>query len=43
VPLRDDQIAARHTDPRTTTIYDRRRQNFGRHAAYVIVAFVASG
>ena len=25
VPLRDVQIAARHADPRTTTIYDRRR------------------
>jgi integrase/recombinase XerD len=33
VPLRDLQIAARHADPRTTTIYDRRRQNFDRHAA----------
>ncbi len=46
VPLRDVQIAARHTDPRTTTIYDRRRQNFDRHAAYaayVVVAFVAGG
>jgi integrase/recombinase XerD len=38
VPLRDVQIAARHADPRTTTIYDRRRQNFDRHAAYVVVA-----
>lgn len=35
VPLRDVQIAARHADPRTTTIDDRRRQNFDRHAAYV--------
>lgn len=43
VPLRDVQIAARHADPRTTTIYDRRRENFGRHAAYVVVAFVAGG
>lgn len=43
VPLRDVQLAARHADPRTTTIYDHRRQNFGRHAAYVVVAFVASG
>ena len=42
VPLRDVQLAARHADPRITTIYDRRRQNFDRHAAYV-VAFVASG
>lgn len=43
VPLRDVQITARHADPRTTTIYDRRRQNFDRHAAYVVVAFVAGG
>ena len=43
VPLRDVQIAARHADPRTTTIYDRRRANFDRHAAYVVVAFVAGG
>jgi integrase/recombinase XerD len=39
VPLRDVQIAARHADPRTTTIYDHRRENFARHAAYVVVAF----
>jgi site-specific recombinase XerD len=43
VPLRDVQLAARHADPRTTTIYDRRRQNFDCHAAYVVVAFVAGG
>jgi integrase/recombinase XerD len=43
VPLRDVQTAARHADPRTTTISDRRRQNFDRHAAYVVVAFVAGG
>ena len=43
VPLRDVQLAARHADPRTTTIYDRRRQNFDRHAAYVVVAYVAGG
>jgi integrase/recombinase XerD len=43
VPLRDVQIAASHADPRTTTIYDRRRQTFDRHAAYVVVAFVAGG
>jgi hypothetical protein len=43
VPLREVQIAARHADPRTTTIYDRRRANFDHHAAYVVVAFVAGG
>ena len=43
VPLRDVQIATRHADPRTTTLYDRRRQNYDRHAAYAVVAFVTSG
>ncbi len=43
VPLRDVQTAARHADPRTTTIYDKRRQNFDRHAAYVVVAYVTGG
>ena len=32
VPLRDVQIAARHADPRTTTRYDRARNNLDRHA-----------
>jgi site-specific recombinase XerD len=43
VPLRDVQLAARHADPRTTTVYDRRRQHFDRHAAYVVVAFITGG
>jgi integrase/recombinase XerD len=43
VPLREVQLAARHADPRTTTVYDHRRQNFDRHAAYVVVAFVTGG
>jgi integrase/recombinase XerD len=43
VPLREVQIAATHADPRTTTVYDHRRQSFDRHAAYVVVAFVAGG
>lgn len=43
VPLREVQIAARHADPRTTTVYDRRRQKYDRHAAYAVVAFVTSG
>jgi integrase len=41
VPLRDVQLAARHSDPRTTTIYDPRRENFDRHTAYVVGAYVA--
>jgi hypothetical protein len=38
-----EQIAARHADPRMTTVYHRRRENFDRHDAYVVVAFVAGG
>lgn len=43
VPLREVQSAARHVDPRTITVYDRRRQNLDRHAAYVVVASVFYG
>ncbi len=43
VPLREVQIAARHANPRATTVYDHQRQNFDRHPAYVVVAFVAAG
>jgi integrase len=44
VPLRGVQIAARHSDPRTTTtVYDRRRQNFDRHATCAVVGFIISG
>ena len=43
VPLREVQLAARHADPRTTTVYDRRRTNFDKHAAYVVVSFITGG
>jgi hypothetical protein len=43
VPLREVQLAARHSDPGTTTVYDRRRQDLDHHAAYVVIAFVAGG
>ncbi len=43
VPLRDVQIAARHSDPRTTTRYDRARDNLDRHASYIVAAFIAGG
>ncbi len=43
VPLRDVQVAARHADPCTTTVYDRRRQNIDKRAACVVVASVAGG
>jgi integrase/recombinase XerD len=41
VPLRDVQIAARHSDPRMTTMYDRARGNLDRHANYIVAAFIA--
>lgn len=41
VPLRDAQIAARHSDPRTTTRYDRARHNHDRHANHTVAAFLA--
>jgi integrase/recombinase XerD len=37
--LRHVQIAARHADLRTTTVYDRRRQNYDRHTAHTVVAY----
>jgi site-specific recombinase XerD len=43
VPLRDVQIAARHSDPRITTRYDRARGNLDRHAVHTVAAFVAGG
>lgn len=43
VPLRDVQIAARHSDPRTTTRYDRARGNLDRHANHTVAAFIAGG
>jgi hypothetical protein len=36
-------VVASVPERRTTTIYDRRRQNFDRYAAYAVVAFGASG
>lgn len=41
VPLRDVQIAARHSDPRTTSRYDRARGNLDRHAVHTLAAYVA--
>ena len=41
VPLRDVQIAARHSDPRTTNMYDRARHNLDRHAVHTLAAYVA--
>lgn len=36
VPLRDVQHFARHSDPRTTSRYDRARDNLNRNAAYTL-------
>jgi len=41
VPLRDVQEAASHSDPRTTSRYDRHRVSLDRHAAYSVATFVA--
>lgn len=41
VPLRDVQIAARHSDPRITARYDRARHNHDRHAVHTVTAFLA--
>jgi hypothetical protein len=41
VPLRDAQILARHTDPRTTEHYDRARGNIDRHGVHFLTAYVA--
>ena len=41
VPLRDVQEAASHADPRTTMRYDRARGSLGRHATYIVAAYVA--
>lgn len=38
VSLRDMQIAARHSDPRTTSRYDQNRQNLDRHANHIVSA-----
>jgi integrase/recombinase XerD len=43
VTLRDVQIAARHADPRTTTHYDRARNNLDRHGNYIVAAYLTGG
>ena len=43
VEHRDVQIAARHTDPRTTMRYDHPRNNLDRHPNYILAAYMASG
>ncbi len=38
IPLRDMQVAARHSDPRVTARYDRGRKSFDSHANHRIAA-----
>jgi len=41
VPLRDAQVFARHSNPRTTTRYDRGRLNLDHHASYIVSSYIA--
>jgi integrase/recombinase XerD len=41
IPIRDMQIAARHSDPRTTSRYDRGTQNLDGHAVHAIARMLA--
>ena len=41
VPPRDVQEAASPADPRTTMRYDRARGSLGRHATYIVAAYIA--
>ena len=41
VPLRDVQDSMGHTDPRTTRLYDRSRDNLDRNATYAVAAVLA--
>jgi site-specific recombinase XerD len=41
VPIRDMQVAMRHSDPRTTMRYDMAQANLDRHAAHVVAAYLA--
>jgi len=41
VPLRDMQVAMRHSDPRTTMRYDMAQANLDRHAAHAVAAYLA--
>lgn len=42
VPLRDVQVAARHSDPKMTIRYDMLANQLDRHAAHRIAGFLAS-
>jgi integrase/recombinase XerD len=41
VALRDVQLFARHTEPKTTMHYDRSRNSLERHASYTVMQYVS--
>nr|WP_277351852.1 tyrosine-type recombinase/integrase [Arthrobacter sp. SF27] len=41
IPLRDVQVAARHSDPRLTAGYDRGRKNLDDHAVHTLMEFLS--
>jgi site-specific recombinase XerD len=41
VPLREMQLAMRHSSPNTTAIYDMAAQNFDRNASHRVASFMA--
>lgn len=41
VPLRDMQIAMRHSDPKTTTVYDMASGSPDRHASHRVASYLA--
>lgn len=43
IPIADVQHDARHSDPRTTMRYDRRRHNDDRHSTFIVGARLAGG
>ena len=40
---RNELVAARHADPRTTTRYDRARLTLDRHATYAVAGYLTTG
>lgn len=43
IPLRDVQAMARHKDPRTTSVYDRRRESLDRSPTYTLGNWFSGG
>jgi integrase/recombinase XerD len=43
IPLRDVQLFADHSDPRTTSYYDHGRRSYDSHPTYALASFVGGG